>query len=302
MMNQVSGTVGLKTFELSGIALQQLTLTRIREEEMLGTNDLELLADQFFSDGSYTVNGPYTGAISYSGMKAYLHSFEFKGEKFAAGWRTRKSLSYTDKDKYSEIKYADRVHRWGFGSDVPADVKSSLLYRPELEKLCRFWSIEGDPWARDDQEAMNSFIALMSMDEFKIAKVSKLICFLNQDRYAIYDSRVSYALRKLSIGGLRVFPQVGGRPARKGEPRRVGPTQSVTGDARRIARTYVDFLMLMRCFAERLNDKAPLTADAEDGPSLWNPSLVEMALFMLGESRAAGDKLPRICSYRTRPW
>lgn len=265
---------------------------------MLEKEGIELLADQFFSEGKYRLTGPYSGTISYPRMKEYLESYAFNKQNFTAGWATRIGLSYSKHG--TDILYADEVHKWGFGGAPIADhVRNTKGFNDNISLLCRHWEAEGSYW--ENPQAMESFIVLMSIKNFKIARVSKLICFLNQDRYAIYDSRVSYALRKLTIKGLRVFPQVGGRPARSGEPPRVTPS-TFTGDARRMARTYIDFLNLMHCFAERLNENAPLSLVGEDMPSRWNPSLVEMALFMFGEPRTRGDKLPRFCSYITRPW
>lgn len=104
---------------------------------------------------------------------------------------------------------------------------------------------------------------LLDLPGVGIATVSKWIALLDQDRNAIYDSRVSVALRNVCINGGRCFPIVPRRPSGNHSP---WPSDHVA--TKTMWTFYVDYLAVMRCVGLEAGLK---------------PSQVEMALFMIGD-------------------
>lgn len=230
----------------------------------------------------------------------YLKEFEWDNAALSPAWEKRKQLSKLFQDGCANVEeYADEAHRWGFGSTISKDVKANPVYKKYLPLLCTLWAKRSDPW--EDPDAMCALIKLLEIDRFKIARVSKLVTFLNQDNYGIYDSRVSYALGRLTFNEKRVFPFVAGRVT--GGTSRVAGDQNINGNPKRIARSYVEFLRLVRKTADLLNEKGVTSPElAAVVGEKWNPALVEMALFMYGESREKKSDIARVCPQRTREW
>ncbi len=108
---------------------------------------------------------------------------------------------------------------------------------------------------------------LLSHNGLGIATVSKCVCFVNQTRFAIFDSRVSIALRNVTIEGHRAFPVVGRRPSGGRIAWTSTPLLSVSPIC--TARAYIDYLQILGHLSNTI-----------DG---MNAAQIEMALFMAGD-------------------
>lgn len=227
------------------------------------------------------------------GLEAWLKNYQWKKANLAEAWPVRQTLQFHRFDG-NHVQYADDVHRWGFGAAVSATVRTDPVYAPGLVELCRTWADHPTPWG--NTEAVEALVNLLNISGFKIARVSKLVCFLDHDRLAIYDSRVSYALKDLCVNGRRVFPFVGGRAAPKGKGPYVGADAAMS-DPRLSANIYIDFLRLMQRTAAKMNANGGIHDIALRnilGTASWTPALLEMALFMEGQERNAGPDIARL--------
>jgi hypothetical protein len=128
-------------------------------------------------------------------------------------------------------------------------------------------------------ERVSMLTQALSYPGVKIAKVSKWICFIDQRRYAIYDSRVSVALRGVMIdtaGGQshRAFPLIGRRAALHRVPFR---QDSLSATPLRMARAFLDYIDVLQLVSAQTGMFA-----AE----------IEMALFMAGNVGWGGEHVP----------
>lgn len=235
-------------------------------------------------------------------LETYLGRFEWKKKQLRDAWPTRLALEKLLPSSTTEA-YADAVHKWGFGPAVHPSVTAHKNYKSNLAQLCMSWRAGSNPW--HNPAAMAALIGLMEISRFKIARVSKLVCFLNQQAYGIYDSRVSYALKDLLTpdGTRRVFPFVGGRSIRNGAKRYVY-ADSAMSDPYRAATVYVNFLRLLQRTADELNQKGGIrnAAVSQIVGSQWTPALIEIALFMAGEIRESNADIPPYCPNTNSRW
>jgi len=175
------------------------------------------------------------------------------------------------------------VHFWGFDVPVSPDVRQHADFSRSMGTLCDAWSDEVHPSTNAD--ALSSLAALLAVPGLGIARVTKFVCFLDQQRYAIYDSRVSYALKDLTLDGAwRVFPFVGGRQPKE---KNFVYGEAVLNSPRKSTAVYLLFLRLLAHAAEKLNEKGGI-ADRNLRQVVgeqWSPALLEMALFMAGKDR-----------------
>lgn len=234
--------------------------------------------------------------ISQVDLPACLNGFEWDRQALQLAWASRQALA---DERFGDTveQYAEQVHKWGFGASVRASVAQHAAYSPSMRTLCQTWSEEPQPWGCP--AAVESLIALLEIKYLGIARVSKFVCFLDQDRYAIYDSRVSYALKDLTLDGIqRVFPFVGGRPVKNS---RYVLADVIASKPRHMTAVYIVFLHLLQRVAEKLNERGGIT----DRPlqqvvgQQWTPALLEMALFMAGRQRLKTADIRRL---DTRLW
>tara|TARA_B100000963_G_scaffold361263_1_gene395827 strand:+ start:199 stop:858 length:660 start_codon:yes stop_codon:yes gene_type:complete len=154
---------------------------------------------------------------------------------------------------------AQLVYGWGFnGRKVPAGVSKNLNLFCEFNKAWES-SSKGEVKVRILAE-------ILSLNGIGIASASKWVGFIDETRYAIYDSRVSLALRPLTIDGKRAFPTV----ARKSTKFKKYPHADYRTNVT-MARDYLNYCNF-------LNDIA-----IEYG--FANLADIEMALFMLGDDQ-----------------
>lgn len=100
----------------------------------------------------------------------------------------------------------------------------------------------------------------------KIARFSKWICFIDQEKFAIYDSRVSLALRQIQVKGRRFFPTLGTKSL--GRPKADYIAANANSSAKKMSEIYLTYTELLQTV--RSNYDLPSVAS------------IEMALFMLG--------------------
>jgi len=207
-----------------------------------------------------------------------LLEFEWNHERMPAAWDTRQALSprAVIKDSRGAIEFAQSVHRWGFNN---TSIRKSVLRNNSFEscllEVIREWQKPDD--AIEREVARTALRTLLCIQGLGLATATKWICFLDQRRFAIYDSRVSYALHPLELdGGGRTFPFIGPRVS-YGRRAEIVYGDSCVGNPDRAAITYLNFLAVIRKTAEILTSRG----DRRD----WCASLVECCLFVEGKAR-----------------
>ena len=111
-----------------------------------------------------------------------------------------------------------------------------------------------------------SLAKCLKTPNIKIATFSKWICFTDQSNFAIYDSRVSLALRKIKIDKKRFFPTLGSRAKGRPQSDYIGSNASSAAD--QMAGKYMVYLDLLHSILS--------------ATTLSRVTELEMALFMLG--------------------
>ena len=152
---------------------------------------------------------------------------------------------------------ADSVYQWGFRNrETPKSVTSNLQLFCEFN---RCWYLESNKG-----EMAGSLTNFLNLYRIGIASASKWICFADASRFAIYDSRVSAALRAIKIDGKRVFPTIGRRETKN--RKYPSPTHR---PPHRMAKDYLLYIDVVREIAKIYN--------------IESPAKVEMGLFMFGD-------------------
>ena len=99
----------------------------------------------------------------------------------------------------------NHVLEWGFGTKNFFNGKKYINKKKkkvgELKDFCKFindWN-KGDrkEKRKNSEEKRKSHLNILNISGVGIARSSKWICFIDQENYAIYDSRVSLALSKI---------------------------------------------------------------------------------------------------------
>ena len=162
----------------------------------------------------------------------------------------------------------DLVHKWGFGGRG-LDKRQVILYDKQhltnFIKMVMEWKIAEQP-----TKMSKCLEACLQTPHIKIARFSKWICFIDQTKYAIYDSRVSLALRKIELNNQRVFPTLGAKSQGRPNADFVGATSSAA--AVRMSEAYMIYLDLLNSILPDIN--------------LSKVADIEMALFMLGMDKS----------------
>ncbi|WP_155524153.1 hypothetical protein [Burkholderia sp. PAMC 28687] len=174
---------------------------------------------------------------------------------------------------------ADQIHRWGFGRSLP----SVIDHHDWFAKL----QLSSAVWGNSESTAAQLVQACAALHEkgIKIARVSKWLCFIDQQKFAIYDSRVSIALRGCRDNeGKPAFPIV---PRRLLKHKTSWPGSGMPTSPLRSAEIYVDYVSLMQETAKLLNkNKVGELGGLYEPDNIetgWWPAHVEMALFMAGD-------------------
>jgi hypothetical protein len=176
-------------------------------------------------------------------------------ESITQGWIASKS-----DENYRFV--LEEIYAWGFGGRKPPKSTLNDEFKFAFINMAKIWSDENAV----KQSKLDALEKTLSFKSIGIATVSKWICFIDQSKYAIYDSRVSIALSVIKDEkGKRIFPIIGRRSTKF----KKYPTQdTIASNAHAMAQSYLCYLETL----SHISEKTTLTA-----------SQVEMALFMIGE-------------------
>lgn len=187
-------------------------------------------------------------------------------------WRDSKEVSLQKRNQLSStyhswvnsganLEYAkemaDAVYKWGFGNkSTPPSLSANLTLFCELN---RCWYA-----AQDRQKMIATLSEFLDLKGIGIASASKWVCFADEQRFAIYDSRVSAALRAIKVNSKIVFPTVGRRAVSGKKYPYATPR---TND--QMAHDYLFFIDFVNAIAKTYG--------------IDSPAEIEMGLFMLGD-------------------
>lgn len=201
-------------------------------------------------------------------LQEKIKSFSWAKKSFIESKNERDELEEATKDwiKTQKIhghrEVINRIHAWGFNGRLPPKSTESEEFGKDFLCVVHHWN---DKRSNLSQK-IDSLEKILCYQKIGIATASKWICFIDQSRFGIYDSRVSAALSWLkSPQKKRVFPIVGRRATTK---KKYPPQDSVVSKPRKMAEIYLQYINTLSIVAE-ITD---LTV-----------SEIEMALFMIGE-------------------
>jgi len=162
------------------------------------------------------------------------------------------------------IEAIEIVHKWGFGGQG-LNRNQVILFEPKhltnFIEMIKAWHAANDP-----VKMRETLSICLRTPYVKIARFSKWICFIDQSKYAIYDSRVYLAMRQIQLEGKRVFPTLGAKS--KGRP----TADFISTDSIKVAEHVSQIYMV---YLDLLHNLLPQT-------SLNSVADIEMGLFMLG--------------------
>lgn len=191
-------------------------------------------------------------------LERYYRAFEWNNQTFTTASAKRRDLSYkltTSLKNASEsglVAALIDIHKWGLARRFPPAVEANTK-----RILTVLRTAQGPKLHEKEIES------LLDLPGIGIATASKWICLVDQDRYAIFDSRVSVALKDICVDGKRSFPIVARRKSARHTP---WPSDQVAPE--RMASFYTHYTDTL----------AEVGAKVE-----MKPSAIEMALFMIGD-------------------
>ena len=199
----------------------------------------------------------------------YFESFAWGGASHEESLSTRLQLYANVEDATSwspeeTVSYFNRIKMWGFNNaEIDSGLVSDQSFVDAAVSLLHGWLPTSNSAALRSQ----SLLDLMQFPKMGIATVSKFTAMVDPQYAAIYDSRVSLALRDLESNGKRLFPTVGRRStAQKKYP----AADYIT--AKKDKKDLVEFYLW---YLDVLSEVTDLTHFSKN-------SDVEMALFMIG--------------------
>ena len=198
-----------------------------------------------------------------------------KAAKKFQDWANSLTIQANPDPKAEEM--FNHVLEWGFNNK---DFFNSKIYinsnqnkKDNLKKFFKFIYILTNEGKREDKK--ESHLSILNITGVGIARSSKWICFIDQEKYAIYDSRVSLALSKIkNAEGDKPFFQVLQR-------RNLIDTKYPKGNSRTESLTVDDYFIFLKFINKVADDYEML------------PYKVEMSLFMMGDDDMYYDHLPK---------
>lgn len=191
-------------------------------------------------------------------LEQHCRAFEWKNQRFTTASNKRRELSNT---LVTALKNASEtglvaalmdIHMWGLAGKFPPAIQN---HKKRIHAVLRT--------AKRGELQEKEIESLLDIPGIGIATASKWICLVDQDRFAIFDSRVSVALKDICVDGKRSFPIVARRKSARHTP---WPSDQVTPE--RMASFYTHYTDTL----------------AEVGAKVrMKPSEIEMALFMIGD-------------------
>lgn len=211
----------------------------------------------------------YNGTNSLANWYA---DYRWQGAAVEATWQIRTNLQDNLLESEFALEELQSIHRWGFN-----EASCTALNDPELLASLQACLRSFQIGLRPQQEAsLSAFLRLQRTAKAQIglARVSKWICFVNQARFAILDSRVSRGLYPIRVAtNHRAFPVLAGRGSG-------ASNQMVHWEPDRMARMYLDYI-----------DVIQEVARLQEG---MQPAQVEMALFMIGQPALSSPLNPSL--------
>lgn len=199
-------------------------------------------------------------------LERHYRGFEWKNQEFTTASNKRRELSNTlvtslkDASESGLVAALMGIHKWGLAGKFPPAVEANTK-----RILTVLRTAQGPKLQEKEIES------LLDLPGIGIATASKWICLVDQDRYAIFDSRVSVALKDICVDGKRSFPIVARRKSARHTP---WPSDQVAPE--RMASFYTHYTDTLA----EVGDEVGLT-----------PSQIEMALFMIGDQSCDDPKL-----------
>ena len=194
-----------------------------------------------------------------------LYNRNNKAEEFQS-W-IRKLTKQSKPDLKEAENMFNHVLEWGFGTKNFFNGKKYINNKQkkvgELIDFCKFIN----DWNKGNrEEKRKSHLNILNISGVGIARSSKWICFVDQKRYAIYDSRVSLALSKIiNEKKKKPFFQVLKR-------RDLKTKKYPKGSSRSKSLTVDDYFIFLK-FINKVADEYGI-----------EPYKVEMSLFMMGDN------------------
>jgi hypothetical protein len=200
-------------------------------------------------------------------LKEFFYSYCWNDEGLKASLARREGL--VEKGRHignttSEVtSFFNDIHEWGFNQKIHETVAETSIFKDKSVALFKAWK------NGSKDEKIKSVGDLMECKGIGIAKTSKFAAMLDPDFGAIYDSRVSIALRPLLHKNKMFFPTVGRRQSKSRQ--HFGASAMTTQKGRRFELAEKYFLYL-----EMLSEVRAQT-------DFKTNTEIEMGLFMIGK-------------------
>jgi len=164
-----------------------------------------------------------------------------------------------------DLETADKICMWGFGRVFPLRDPQKVI---EITQKAFVYVDKGDYY--------NGAKTLMSISGVGIATATKIIGLSNQNKLAIYDSRVGYALREMRKNSAKVIPCPPGQSHKRDR-------DSKTKNG--WAMNYERLIWVLEIMIEYFKAKGLSFRIAD----------IEMALFMMGQGNCEKHSSMEIC-------
>ena len=163
----------------------------------------------------------------------------------------------------SVVEFFNEVKKWGFNNqEIDFGLRNNSSFRSRCLALFEAW--QGD----SEKEKIETMGNLMEFPGMGIANVSKFTAMTDSVFGAIYDSRVSIALRPITYEGKVFFPTVGRRKTQS-KPHYNASVMTQKKYRFKLAERYMLFLHML--------------SEVRDRTKFDQNSQIEMCLFMIGE-------------------
>ena len=212
-------------------------------------------------------------------VQEYFEKFEWQKKNVNESFEIRKNAAKKFQNWVTRLKNQSKpdlieaenmfnhVLEWGFGTKNFFNGKKYINNKQkkvgELKDFCKFIN----DWNKGNrEEKRKSHLNILNISGVGIARSSKWICFIDQENYAIYDSRVSLALSKIiNKKKEKPFFQVLKR-------RDLKTKKYPKGSSRSKSLTVDDYFIFLK-FINKVADEYGI-----------KPYEVEMSLFMMGDN------------------
>lgn len=225
--------------------------------------------------------------------------FQWEKSDFQVSYNKRNQLekdltdSLRDSDDIKFKKTIADIYKWGFGKQLNKDwINNDKFWELLKELLTGLYKLDCILNIRNT-EIPSLIKKMLDIKDVGLATLSKWICFVNQSKFAIYDSRVSIALREIKVDEIhRAFPIMARRKLKNKiawKQDSIFNNVANNDSSSRVANMYVDYLI----FLNKLIDKCTLIEKAAD---------IEIALFMAGDVWSSKEQNANLKILRRGMW